>query len=68
MKIRLLQSCETAIDGILVSGYCAGDIIDIPEENALVLITMGYAEKVPENRIDPNKFETPEHEETFMRR
>lgn len=68
MKIRFLVECEPAFNGLILCKYSVGDIIDIPEENATMFVMMGYAEKVSENRIDPNQIETPEHEEVFMRR
>lgn len=43
MQIRLTRKLAEAIDGIDLSGHAVGDVIDLPQHDAAVLVAEGWA-------------------------
>jgi hypothetical protein len=43
MQIRLTRKLADAIDGIDVSGHAVGDVIDLPQHDATILVAEGWA-------------------------
>ena len=60
MKIKMLRSEKGSTDGVTINVYKAGSEIDLPEDLAGAFISIGAAEAVKENRIEPEPIETPE--------
>jgi len=66
MKIKMIRNEKGSIDGFTVKLYEAGSEVDLPEDLAEVFITIGAAEAVKENRIEPKPIETPEFKEVSI--
>jgi hypothetical protein len=60
MKIKMLRTEKGSIDGFTVNVYEVGSEVNLPEDLAKVFISIGAAEAVKENRIEPEPVETPE--------
>lgn len=60
MKIKMLKSKKGSVDGVTVKLYTIGSEVDLPEDLAEVFLSIGVAEVVKENRIEPEPIETPE--------
>ena len=45
MRVKLLKDIKIATDGILITQYSVGDIVDVSDANAKSLISQGKCEK-----------------------
>ncbi len=45
MKIKMLKTRQGSPDGISVVTYCADDVVDIPDELAIVFLRKRWAKK-----------------------
>ena len=62
MQIRLTRKLADCLDGIDVSQYCVGDLLDIPTSEAELLIAEGWASSVV--YADGLQYSRPTEEET----
>lgn len=46
MKIKMLKTRQGSPDGITVNTYTSGDMVDIPDELALIFLRHRWARKV----------------------
>lgn len=65
MKIEMLRDEKGSIDGFTVNVYKAGSKVDLPEDLAEAFVSIGAAEVIKENRVEPEVIETPERREAF---
>ena len=52
MQVRLLRKLADVVDGIDLSGRVVGEIIDLPEEQADLLVAEGWAEPEAAQAVD----------------
>jgi hypothetical protein len=45
MRIRLVRKLASAIDGVDISDYAVGDVIDLPAGEARLLLAEGWARR-----------------------
>jgi hypothetical protein len=46
MRIRLIRKLALALNGVDVSNLHVGDVVDLPERSANILVAEGWAEPV----------------------
>jgi len=61
MRIRLVRKLADAIDGVDISPYAVGDVIDLPADEARLLIAERWAASAenPARRRDVRRFSGP---------
>ena len=51
MLVRLTKKLAEVVDGIDISHYAEGDVIDLPEPHARMLVAEGWGELVPQTQL-----------------
>jgi hypothetical protein len=59
MRIRLIRKPALRLNGVDVSEVSVGDIVDLPERSARLLLVEGWAEPAPGNPPAPTSESEP---------
>jgi hypothetical protein len=53
MLVRLTAKLAEVVNGVDLSPYCEGDVVELPAREAEMLIAERWAERVPDPRVRP---------------